>query len=294
MKRFFLFLILVSGLTVRGQDVQLTASAKPTVTVGETFNLSYSLNAQGENFRGPSISGFNVMSGPNMSTSTSVRYVNGKASSSYNITWSYFLVASREGTFTIPAASVTANGKTHQSNPLVIKVVKGSGVQQGASGRSGSQQGTVQAGPNDVFLKAFASNSNPLQGEGIVVTYKIFTKVPINQISINKLSSFQGFWSENLIKETDKMNQYTQTIDGEKYVVADIRKIALFPLKSGKLTIEPLEMECVAQIKRQTKTRTGDPFFDDFFNDNFFGSGYSTVEKSLKSNALTINVRALP
>ncbi|HSN50396.1 MAG TPA: BatD family protein, partial [Bacteroidales bacterium] len=127
-----------------------------------------------------------------------------------------------------------------------------------------------------------------------IVTYKIFTKVPINQITINKLSSFQGFWSQNLIKENEKFNQYSQTINGEKYLVADIRKIALFPLKSGKLVIEPLDLECVAQIKRQTKSRTGDPFFDDFFNDSFFSDAYATVEKSLKSNPLVINVRPLP
>jgi hypothetical protein len=126
------------------------------------------------------------------------------------------------------------------------------------------------------------------------VTYKIFTKVPINQININKLSSFEGFWSENLIKDNDKFNQYTQVIEGEKYVVADIRKIALFPLKSGRLVIEPLELECVAQIRRQTKTKTGDPFFDDFFNNSFFNESYANVEKSLKSNPLVISVRPLP
>ena len=96
------------------------------------------------------------------------------------------------------------------------------------------------------------------------------------------------------MRENDKLQQYTQVIDGQQYVVADIRKIVLFPLKSGRLTIDPLQLECVAQIKRQTRTRSGDPFFDDFFNDPFFGSGTTNVEKSLKSNALFIDVRPLP
>lgn len=295
MKKIILSAVLqLLGLIVLGQDIQFTASAKSSVTVGETFNLAYTVNGQGTNFRGPAISNFDKLSGPNLSSSTSIRYINGKAASSFTQTYSYFLVANREGTFTIPPASITVDNKTYTSNSVTIKVVKGGGVSKGNPSGTGSGNSTVQSGANDVFLKAFASNSNPIQGEGIIVTYKIFTKVPINQITINKLSSFQGFWSQNLIKENEKFNQYSQTIDGEKYLVADIRKIALFPLKSGKLTIEPLEMECVAQIKRQTKTRTGDPFFDDFFNDSFFGNSYSTVEKSLKSNALTIDVRPLP
>ncbi len=289
---FFVF-FQVLGLFVLGQDIQFTANAKTLVTVGETFNLTFSVNGQGTNFKGPNIQGFDKLSGPNLSSSTSVRYVNGKAASSFSQAYSYFLVASREGTFSIPPASITVNNQSYQSNSISIKVVKGSSSGQKSSSPGRDNSG-VQSGPNDVFLKAFASNASPLQGEGIVVTYKIFTKVPINQITINKLSSFQGFWSQNLIKENEKFNQYSQTVDGEKYLVADIRKIALFPLKSGKLVIEPLEMECVAQIKRQTKSRTGDPFFDDFFNDSFFSDAYATVEKSLKSNALVINVRPLP
>ena len=53
-------------------------------------------------------------------------------------------------------------------------------------------------------------------------------------------------------------------------------------------------LACVAQVRRQTKTKTGDPFFDDFFNDSFFNSGVANVEKSLKSNPLVITVRPLP
>jgi hypothetical protein len=96
------------------------------------------------------------------------------------------------------------------------------------------------------------------------------------------------------MKENDKLQQTQQVIDGEQYVVADIRKIALFPLKSGKLVIDPLELNCVAQVRRQNRTRTGDPFFDDFFNDSFFNTGVTNVEKDLKSNPLVINVRPLP
>jgi hypothetical protein len=298
---FLIFFTVVSGIA---QDIEFTGTAKPEVMVGETFALTYTLNAQGQQFKGPAMPGFNLLSGPNMSTTSSIRSVNGRTSMSIIYTYSYLIQAVQEGTFDIPKASVTVNNKVCQSNSLRIKVVKnGSGQsmpQTPGQGSAPQQKGMPQnpgggqVGSNDVFLKAFISNPSPMQGEGIIITYKIFTKVPIQQIQISKISSFPGFWSQSLSKDNEKFTQYNQTIDGQQYVVADIRKIALFPLKSGKLTVDPLEVECVAQIKRQSKQRTGDPFFDDFFNDPFFNNSMASVEKSLKSNPLVINVRPLP
>lgn len=300
MKHYIITLfILFSIISGFAQAVEFTASAKPVAVVGETFTLTYILTGQGTGFRGPTMSGFDVLSGPNTSTTSSIRSINGRTSMSITYTFSYLLQARQEGTFEIPPATVAVDKKQYTSNSVTIKVVKNSNAaaqNQPSGGRnqsSGAQQGVV-SGTNDVYVKAFASNSNPLQGEGIMVTYKIFTKVPIAQINISKLSSFSGFWSQNLMKENDKLQQTTQVIDGEQYVVAEIRKIALFPLKSGKLVIDPLELECVAQVKRQTRTRTGDPFFDDFFNDSFMNSSYATVEKTLKSNPIIISVRPLP
>ena len=291
----WILLVLFSAGRVQGQEIQFTGSARSTVAVGETFTLTYTLNAQGVGFRGPNIQGFEVLSGPNTSTSSSIRSINGRTSMTITYTYTYLLQATREGSFDIPAASVSVDRKTYTSNTLNIKVVKNASGSSGVSGHgSGGAQGSRNAaesgagsiGAGDVYVKAFASNANPLQGEGIVVTYKIFTKVPIAQINISKLSSFSGFWSQNLMKENDKLQQTTQVINGEQYVVADIRKIALFPLKSGRLVIDPLELECIAQVRKQTRTRTGDPFFDDFFNDSFFSSNIANVEKNLKSPIL--------
>ena len=300
-----LLLIFFRILPGKAQDVEFTAAAKPEVMVGETFSLTYTLNAQGQQFKGPALGNFNLLSGPNTSTTSSIRSVNGRTTMSISYTFNYLIQAVKEGTFEIPKASVTVDHKVYQSNALTVKVVKNTGSGQSqypSQGQNpypspkGPQQnlGPGQVGSNDVFLKAFVSDPNPIQGEGIIITYKIFTKVPIQQIQINKIPSFPGFWSQSLSKDNEKFNQYNQTIDGQQYVVADIRKIALFPLKSGKLVVDPLEVECVAQIRRQSRQRTGDPFFDDFFNDPFFNNSMASVEKSLKSNPLIINVRPLP
>ena len=307
MMRNYLFTTLVVCLFnwtgyICAQEVEFTASAKPVVAVGENFTLVYSVNGQAMSFKGPNLSNFTLLSGPLTSQSSSIRSINGRTSVSVSYTFSYILQAYKEGSFDVPPASVTVDNKSYQSNGLTIKVVKntGGGQQQGQmqgtfpQGKVNPQrQGSAESSSNDVMVKVFSTNTNPYQGEGIVVTYKLYFKVNIGNVNITKFSSFPGFWSQNLINENDKQQPYKQMIDGEQYVVVDIRKIALFPLKSGKLVIDPLELNCVAEIKKQTKTRTGDPFFDDFFNDSFFNNSV-TVEKSIKSNPLVINVKPLP
>lgn len=296
-----MFLFLTAG-PLLAQEIEFIGSAKQVVEPGENFNLTYTINAQAGNFKGPNLSDFTLLAGPSTSTASSIRSVNGRTTMTITYTFSYILQAYKEGTFVIQPASVQVDRKQLQSNTVTIKVVKGAssnqqGQQQGAAqqGRNPQQRaGVAETSSNDVYVKAFVTNPNPFQGEGIVVTYKLFFKVNIGNVNISKFSSFPGFWSQNLISETDKLQPYKQMIDGEQYVVVDIRKIALFPLKSGRLTIDPLELTCVAEIKRQTKTKTGDPFFDDFFNDSFFNNSYATVEKSLKSSPLVINVKPLP
>ena len=52
--------ILAAGIA---QDVTFQGAAKTTVSVGESFTLTYTLNSQGSDFRGPRLTGFDVISG---------------------------------------------------------------------------------------------------------------------------------------------------------------------------------------------------------------------------------------
>lgn len=181
-----------------------------------------------------------------------------------------------------------------QSNSVSIKVVKGSG-----NSSPGNSKNMPAAGgnlsENDVFLKAVPSNSNPLQGEQITVTYKLYTCLPVSMSGIDKIPSYQGFWSQDLLKEKDKFAQYNEDINGQKYIVAEIRKVALFPQKNGKLVIDPLQVTIVAQLQKKAKRNSfNDPLFDNLFDDSFFGSSVQNVQKILRSNAISIDVKPLP
>jgi len=280
-------LLTFSSLNVLADNVQFTATAKTTVKVGEQFQLQYKLNAEGSGFRGPKISDFQVLTGPNTSTNQSVQIVNGKVTREISYVFTYLLKAGKEGTFTIPPATINYNGKQYTSNPLTIKVLKNTAA---ATGQTSSHGGAE----NNVFIRAFISNTTPLQGEQVILTYKLYTTLPISNLDVSKISSFPGFWSKNLLANKKNYTQTHESIEGKDYLVAEIGKFALFPQRSGEITIEPGEVNCVAQIKTNARRRSSDPFFDSFFNDPFFNSRYQNVDKQLFSNSLKIDVRPLP
>lgn len=285
------------AMAVTAQGLEFTAAAKSSVQVGEQFRAVYTVNQKVDNFIGPDFGGFNVLSGPNQSTNQSYQFINGKVSQSFQVTFTYYLQATKEGEYSIEPAKVVADGKTHQSNSLSISVSQGSTSQPTGQSSQGnvrqSQQRQEGLDKNDIFIRASADKTNPFQGEQVIVTYKIFTTVPISQINIGKLSSFPGFWYKNLLDDNEPLRQYNEVINGKEYVVADLRKIALFPQRSGEIRIEPMELNCVAQVKVDN-SRTRDPFFDNFFNDPFFNRNFQNVELTLESNAMTIDVKPHP
>ena len=284
--------------------VTFTASTKPVVEVGERFQIVYTVNADGEDFRAPDMGSLTILSGPNRSSSSSIQIINGHMSRSTELSFTFLVMATQEGEINIPPATITVNGKKYQSNPLTIKVIKGNNPSQ-ATGSSASQGNTSSNGSStvsengllkndDLYIKAFISNTKPYLGEQVIVTYRIYTKVPISDITVKKLSSFPGFWTKDLMDNNSQLKQSRKIINGQEYVVADIRQMALFPQKTGKITIEPMELECTAQVRVKTKRRRSYDPFDDFFNDPFFNSNVKNVRTVLKSNPLTLQVKDLP
>ncbi|MBL7904840.1 MAG: protein BatD [Bacteroidales bacterium] len=292
-----ILLMLALSLNVSGQKVEFRATANDVVAVGDQFRLIFSVNAQASGFTAPVLKDFSVLAGPSQSSSSSMQIINNQVTRSVEYSFTYLLQANNEGTFTIAPASVNVDGKTYKSNAVTIKVVKGS-AQQGRGNQQGGQNQAPpsgEIGSKDLFVRASVNKSNPYQGEQIIVTYKIYTRIPVSEYSITKAPGLSGFWTQDLLKDSKNLNQYRETIDGQEYVVAEIKKDAMFAQKSGKLEVEPLELDVIAQVKRKSQRgRTNDPFFDSFFDDSFFGNSMQNVRKTIQSNKLTIDVKPLP
>ena len=117
-----------------------------------------------------------------------------------------------------------------------------------------------------MFIKATVDRSRVFLGQQVTVTYKLYTRLNIAaQMSISKLPNFEGFWSEE-IETPNNINFTTEVYDGKRYKVGILKKAALFPSQTGELEVTSFELNVPVQIR---KKRTGNNFFDDFFNGLF-------------------------
>ena len=111
-------LIAVSMNAFADGKVSFTASAPDAVAVGDQFRLSYTVTTQKvRDFRAPSMKGFDVLMGPSRSQQSSVQMINGQTTSTSSITFTYILMATAEGDFTISGATITADGLATVSVP---------------------------------------------------------------------------------------------------------------------------------------------------------------------------------
>ena len=295
MKKFLsaiLITFLFSTLQLNAQDISFTGSAKNVVRVGERFQLSYSVNAEGQNFRGPELAMFRILGGPSTSSSSKIEIINGNVSQRVDYSFTYVLQATEEGIFDLGPAKITVDGKIYESNPMKIQVVAGSS-QQGSQGgnNNNSQQQPADDLSDDIFMRAVVDKTNPYQGEQVIITYKLYFRVNISNLIFDKEPSFKGFWVDDLLENPQKFRQYQETYKGNVYQVAEVRKYALFPQQNGKVEIQPAQLTCQAQVQN-TNRRSRDPF-DSFFNDPFFNR-VKTVEVPLTSNKINLNIKPLP
>lgn len=269
---------------IHGANVNVSAPGQ--VAVGERFRVVFSVDARPSDFQAPPFTGFRVLSGPSQSSSSSTQIINNQVTTTFSVSYTYILEAVEEGQFTIGSGRFVVDGSEHLSDPLEILV---SG--QAPSG-SQSQPGQPQQQPasqqqpsaKDIFIRAQVSNVSPYQSEQVIVIYKLYTRIAVSRYNIDRLPSFQGFWSENLTSSTQPQPA-VELIDGQQYNTVELRRVALFPQRSGELRIEPLEVETTVRMRSQRQSRS---IFDDFFG------GVQDVPYTIRSNAVVLQVKPLP
>ncbi|MGZ5243428.1 MAG: BatD family protein [Bacteroidia bacterium] len=283
-KGFAIFVLLIISQQFASAP-QLKATAdKTTVLPNEVFTVTYSVDADGDDFGSPSFRDFEVLSGPNVSTRISVYNTQMMRNTSY----SFLLRATKTGTFNIAPASVEVKGKRIRSNSLKITVTN--------SGNTPSAQGNNKVAPkanifgkDNVFLQLNANKKEVYQGEAIAVNSKIYLR-DVNIQEYQFLNpSFEGFWVEEIT--LPKPTEVTpERVNGKVYQAGTIRKGILYPQKSGKLKIGPLELEVIG-----TKNMSRN-LLDDFFSGRSGGffDDEEPIRALISSNALQVNVKPLP
>lgn len=291
----WIMLIIASIHAFADDKVSFTASAPDAVAVGDQFRLSYTVTTQKvRDFRAPSIKGFDVLMGPSRSQQSSVQIINGQTTSTSSLTFTYILMANAEGSFTIPGATITADGNQMVSNSVQIKVLPADQANStSSSGNNGKQKSGVTSrassgtavSNNDLFITATENKTTVYEQEALLLTYKIYTLVDLRTFDNVKLPDFKGFHSQEVELPNDRRWGLEHYKD-RNYQSTVYRQFVLFPQQSGSLTIDAARFDAVIA----KATQVDDPF-EAFFNG---GNNYVEIKKTLLTPQLTVNVKPLP
>jgi hypothetical protein len=276
----------------KDQDVQFTAIAMPKVLrVGEQFQLVYELNASPSELQIPELNDFQLLAGPSTGTSSSIQMQNGKTTRSVKYTYTYYLLATKEGTFTIPPASAKIKRDTYKSNSLQIEVVKGKSVPGQSPAPSGEPAGKPDAEADtpsgeNLFVRLHVDKTSAYIGEQIIAWIKIYSRVNLSQVDPNyKGPDFKGFYQQSMeippLRALEREN-----INGEIYGTGILRKVVLYPQTTGEIIIQPFNIDVAYQKQIRRRSRS---IFDDFF-----GPSVQNVPVTLTSKRVKINVKPLP
>ena len=289
-------MLLIGAMSAWADDVVFPANAPKQVVLGKPFQISYSVNQRAKNFRAPEFVDFDVLAGPYTSQSSSTSFVNGKRSSAINLTFTYTIMAQKEGTFSIAPATIMVSGEQYRSNGLKITVLppdeeehadanrSGSNSSNAKASSSGSNSGSAVSGEN-IFMKTIVSKTKVKEQECILLQYKIYwAGVDLAQFTNNtQIPEFKGFLKQDL--EQGEIQTNLEHYNGRNYNTAVIYQTLLYPQRAGEVKIEPASFEAVLRVQNRANVRS---LFEEFYG------SYTNVTKTLNAPGTTIHVSSLP
>ena len=286
----FTLAVLAISVVANAADVSFSVDYPRQVVQGNKFQISFSLrNAEGNGFKAPEVGGCKLLYGPSKSSSYSSQWVNGVSSSSSSEEYTMVYRADQAGKYTVGSATVSVGGKQYSTKPFTIEILPPDrSAQQGNNRGSQSvqidnantQTAGKQVSSKDLFVRIILSKSNVYEQEAVVCTIKLYTKYQISQFIANIQPSYNGFLIEEL-PVSPNLNEI-EHVNGENYMVAELKKCILFPQQSGKLTITSGTYDVTVVQYEQFRTP--------------FGIMRQPVEKQLqvKSNTSSVNILPLP
>ena len=182
MKRITLSIILLlATFTITFADeVTFVIKAPDAVAVNNHFRVSYTVNRGNVKEPRVSFTDFDVLSGPNRSTSMNMYSVNGESVVSHTVTFNYILKPKKEGTFKLPIATLDVDGKQYKSNSATIKVLPADKVESGNNGGNRNSAGVnqeqnTQITKDELFMTATLNKKTVYEQEAVLLTYKIYS-----------------------------------------------------------------------------------------------------------------------
>ncbi len=277
-----------------GQRFTVTSEASE-IPLNYSFEVTYAIeNGNLQKFSPPRFEGFDV-AGPAQSTNISI--VNGKISKS--VSYTYNLQPKKQGDFVIQPATAIINNTEMKSNSISIKITApekksqqqaqqfndpfGAFRQQSSRQDEPSEEDIQKYASKNIFVRVVSSKTSLYQGDQVTLSYKLYHLIQFQSLMATKNPSYNGFLSEEFKLPEPNPNERppVEEYNGKKYYAQEFKRVTLFPTKSGKITIQPIELASEILLP---------------VTDNFFGMvvGYEPYKYNLKSNSIDLDIKPLP
>lgn len=240
-----LFACVTAALTLIAAEADAAGDVSATVDpqqVAQGQRLEYSISASVEGnheislTEDPDFGDAFQLVGTTNAPSFSMR--NGRTHRS--LTRTYQLRAVDEGEHTIEGPEVRIADSTSRPEPIEVRVRP----RGAAPDRRKEQRGDDRREERAYIDHAISSEHAPYVGEQILLHYYLFADAFRFQIEPAPPDEpdLDDFWIEDLSSKLSGQRR-TMRIDGRLMERANLRSYALFPMRSGKLDIEPLVLE---------------------------------------------------
>ncbi len=262
-------LILITG-QVFAQKVTASVDAR-SISINEVITYTIRVEGASDNPKvdiSPVLKSFSLVSGP--STQSNMQFVNGKMTSSRSTTWTF--IANRTGKLTIPTLTVKVGSRNYQSNSISIDVT----------------DSPQESNSNNVFIIAEMEDGPFVIGEQVTVTYKMYMSVNLSSINDVNYPEFSGFWVEELFRPR-QLDFRDAQLNGQRYKVATLYKVALFPTKTGEITLAPMMVNLNVEVKSRNRRRSiwDDPFFNSV---DPFNTGRNSKQTIVRTNEKSLEI----
>ena len=255
-KKLFFLLLLLSFAPVDVLAAQISVSFdRNPVGLEESFQIIFTANDTPDNDPdfSPLEQDFEILG---QSQSSNSSWINGQ--SSKTIQWTVNVMAKHPGSLVVPAVKFGAD----VSQPGSILV-----TQATASKAVDSN--------DDLFLEVEATPQNPYVQSQVLFTVRLYRRIEIAQAALSEPEL-----GDAVIEKLGDDSNYNTQINGVNYLITE-RKYAIFPQKSGSLTIKPLML--TAEVVANSR-----PNFNGFFNSQ------ATQTKKISSKSVTLEVKPAP
>ena len=265
--------------------------------VGGYYRLSYTIASNdANNFTPPSLSNFEILSGPSTSTFSNYQIINGHASHTETTTYTYILSARKSGKITIGPATIHVNGKSIRSNSVTLDAQANKAASNGqhsshatqySTANNSVQQAESSVTTKDLFIDVTPSRTNVHEQEAVLLTYRIHSKIGVglSNTSLTQKPDFKGLISQEIPLPNNQIQTYIEHRNGTTYRTGTILQYIVFPQTSGKITIPSITFDC-AVVQQDNTMDLADAFFN--------GGGTISVQARRTVAPITLQVTPLP